>query len=430
MPIFNVYINGTDEDNGLNIGGITSLANLLQVLTLQNEQQSSICLNGCGVNNSHPLDLGGLFTFHLGRQVNQVVTMVQEKLRSDEKLTLNLYGFSRGGAAVFWICKKLADVPAEKLEINVASLEPVPGNFIWASNLGKKLGINLTLTNIIADLRDCKNIKNALVLFTNQYMLPIMGHAPVLPLLPSSTNKRVDVVPGCHKGAELFYMNSNGRYAAYKNSDITFHYVTRHLKAWGTEFHEKHVSLADHLKDTNESSISSLNIGDKTDNREMHFNNNIITREKDYNNLLDIEIENDNIIEPEISKPIPLDPNKCRFVVQNPFPQSHTDDIENIDALDESAKKLALQNQLRSYSEKPQLWISSLARNKRKLAIDFANSPQDFNTICDGLSQAHQQLSQQANKSWIKSNRWKIRQNDWDEEKNSEMGRVISRFKK
>jgi len=163
----NVFINGTDEEihDLTEYNGLTSLANILHALA-KKEDSLNICLNGCSINNSHPLDLGALFTFHLEQQVNEIVQKVKEEINKNGKVHLNLYGFSRGGAAVLWLCKKLKDISPEQLTINASAFEPVPGNFVRGVYVDKLSGANTTLASQISDLSDCKNISRLQILFT------------------------------------------------------------------------------------------------------------------------------------------------------------------------------------------------------------------------------------------------------------------------
>ena len=68
--------------------------------------------------------LGFIFTFHLEQQVLKIATQVKKMLNdSDEKIILNIYGFSRGAVAAFLLCQKLKAISPEHLTINVASFE-------------------------------------------------------------------------------------------------------------------------------------------------------------------------------------------------------------------------------------------------------------------------------------------------------------------
>ena len=317
MPkIINVYINGTDESSNLN-SPITSLANVLHAMTVQDEQQRSICLEGCAVNNTDIRDLSVVFTFRLEAQIDLLVKEIRQELSSaTEKLTLNLYGFSRGGAATFWISTKLKDISLNKLEINICSFEPVPGNFIRASYIDTVSGIKSTLSSRIADLSDCKNMNNILVLYTNEPMLDVFCHGPILPIVPAQAKLKVDVLPGCHKDVERFNVSQNSNLTAHnKNSAITFHYVTRFLKTNGTIFNETRFTYHKHLKpefNLVELLKSKMEGIHKTE-RAMHFHNTILsTPEKKYLNLLHKEL---------VIREDSHDAGDCTLSVKEPLPK-------------------------------------------------------------------------------------------------------------
>ncbi|EHL30833.1 hypothetical protein [Legionella drancourtii] len=187
MPkMINVFINGTDEvaHDLTQHRGITSLANLLNALVKKDSDTLNICLNGCSIDNPYSKDFGVIFTFNLEQQVNEVVEKVKEEIKKTGSVKLNLYGFSRGGAAVFWICQKLKNIPKEQLTIAASAFEPVPGNFMRGVYLDKLSGVNTTLSSQISDLSGCKNISRLQVLFTNEPLPDIACHGPILPILP------------------------------------------------------------------------------------------------------------------------------------------------------------------------------------------------------------------------------------------------------
>jgi hypothetical protein len=81
-----------------------------------------------------------------------------------------------------------------------------------------------------------------LVLFNN-IPVPDLCHRPILPIMPPQVNLTTDVLPGCHKGAQLFTVSKNIEPKDELKptniySTITFHYVTRFLRGCGTTFNE------------------------------------------------------------------------------------------------------------------------------------------------------------------------------------------------
>ncbi|MBA3661446.1 MAG: hypothetical protein H0W64_06950 [Gammaproteobacteria bacterium] len=47
-----VYFNGTDDNNDVPDVGVITLAALLNEITVKDENNISICLTGCGIDNS------------------------------------------------------------------------------------------------------------------------------------------------------------------------------------------------------------------------------------------------------------------------------------------------------------------------------------------------------------------------------------------
>lgn len=314
----NIYINGTDESTQLE--GIFSLANLLHALTVQNEDHTSICLNGCGINNPDLRDLAVIFTHHLETQIDEEVHKIRQRIEAGEALTLNLYGFSRGGAGVLWMCQKLKDIPADKLSINVCAFEPVPGNFVRVAYADSLLGQNKTLSSLIADLSDCLNIKKMLLLYTHEPMPAIICHGPILPCLPKSADVTVDVVPGSHKAAEMYSYGLDGIQPSTRESWIPFHYVKRFLTSCGTTFDDNQIKLGIRLQNIPDS-ILKLFIGwekrlvliDPTNTRAMHFYNEVQSKPNQlYLNLLHKELE---------TGVKPINSEGCMLLVKDPRPE-------------------------------------------------------------------------------------------------------------
>lgn len=276
--MINVFINGKDEmaHDLKKHRGITSLANVLNALVKKDRGAINICLNGCGINNSYLRDFGAIFTFNLEQQVNEVIEKVKAEIIKTESIKLNLYGFSRGGAAVFWICKKLKDIPKEQLTITASAFEPVPGNFMRGVYLDKLIGANTTLSSQISDLSGCKNISRLQVLFTNQPLPYIACHGPILPILPKNCYVDVDVTAGCHKGSELFCKFEEVT-PLNDESAISFHQVVDFLEQSGLQFDFSQLNLGDTLKlRTTENKVNLLKkIEVSPTTRAMHFKNKI-----------------------------------------------------------------------------------------------------------------------------------------------------------
>ncbi|MEN9449814.1 MAG: hypothetical protein RJA83_428 [Pseudomonadota bacterium] len=279
MPkMINVFINGTDEAaHDLTVHkGITSLANLLNALVKKNSDTINICLNGCSIDNPYSRDLGAIFTFNLEHQVNEIIEKVKAEIKETGSVKLNLYGFSRGAAAVFWICQKLKAIPKAQLTITASAFEPVPGNFMCGVYLDKLSSANTTLSSKISDLSDCKNISRLQVLFTNEPLPDIACHGPILPILPKNCYVDVDVTAGCHKGSQLFF--KFGEVTSYNNeSAISFHQVVDFLEQGGLQFDFSQLKLSDTLQDRSTQNKVNLlkEIKVSPTRRAMHFKNKI-----------------------------------------------------------------------------------------------------------------------------------------------------------
>lgn len=293
--VITVYINGTDEPSdfatyypgtGLRrFNFTTSLANVLNELTVKDQNNISICLDGCGINNPYYIDLGGIFSWNLEAQINELVDDIKERL-GNEKITLNLYGFSRGGAGVYLLAKKLKDIDPEQLEINILAFEPVPGNFVYGVYVDKFLGLNRTLSSMISDLSDCRNLNRVQSLYTNEPLPDITCHAPILPAFHATCEHTVDVVPGCHKNAESFTVRYDARNKYFitpynVQSAIAFRLVRTFLQECGTIFDDTKFELYSQLQESTPlktlyNSYSESNRLLRT-TRHMHFSNSITT---------------------------------------------------------------------------------------------------------------------------------------------------------
>lgn len=246
--VISVYFNGTSEKDTIPDSGNISLATLLYAMTeVDNTNNFSICVEGCGVKSSDWRDLGGIFAFHLKKQVMNVVAQIEKIVReseTDNPIILNIFGFSRGGVAAFLLCQELKNYPIERLKINLFAIDPVPGNFISSVYGDIFWGINSTLSASVADLTNCLNISDMLVLFTSSPMPAIVCHAPILPAYPSSCHTEVDVTLGCHQEALAWSKSGDEIYPENNESGIVLPRVLTFLEKSGTRFNYHRFNLS------------------------------------------------------------------------------------------------------------------------------------------------------------------------------------------
>lgn len=296
MPnlLLTVFFDGTD---GL-IDNKDSLTSLLFNKTLADDKQSfKLGFNGCGALNqpSRSYDFGGLFTYGLATQVNIVASKARELLDSADEvnLTVNTYGFSRGGAATFLLANTLKSLTLstkQQLTINIAALEPVPGNL---PSLVKLDIVNHCLANQVGDISNCP-VKNMLVLYTNKllpsynYLSKVVAdaHAPILPSYPTDCQVEIDVMQGCHKTAQFLLIAVDAIKFQSANALLTFFRIKQFFEQHGTQFDFSNLKFKLHSKDypeTNETMIALYELilnkdhQDPTIFRPMHKDNIVLT---------------------------------------------------------------------------------------------------------------------------------------------------------
>ena len=152
--------------------------------------------SGCGVDFGI---MGMLWGTGLDKQAETVIAQVEKEIKKGNKVTLNAYGHSRGGIAALLMAKQLGKINPDLLEINLALLDPVPGNYITTSSMDF---LNISLANKAMDLSDCKPLKKVLALYPFKPLPDIACHAPLFPKYPNHTNVEEDAMPGCHAEAE------------------------------------------------------------------------------------------------------------------------------------------------------------------------------------------------------------------------------------
>lgn len=194
-----VYFSGT----GFSISQRLFLASSLHTRTQVSESQINMGFNGCGVDYGFN---GTIFGSGLDEQCEKVITRIIQEINDGHQITLNVYGHSRRAIAALLLAKQLGHIDKEKLAINLALLDPVPGNFITTSSIDP---FNISLANKTMDLSDCKPLQHVLALYPHIPLPAIACHAPLLVSYPQETEVEEEVVNGCHAQTENIYHPSS-----------------------------------------------------------------------------------------------------------------------------------------------------------------------------------------------------------------------------
>lgn len=194
-----VYFSGT----GFSISDMHFLTSSFYARTEESESQIKMGFSGTGVDYGFS---GTIFGTGLDRQCESVIERVLQEINSGHQITLNVYGHSRGGIAALFLAKQLGNINVEKLTINLALLDPVPGNYLTTSSTDP---FKISLANKTMDLSDCKPLKNVLALYPHVPLPAIACHAPLLASYPQQAKVVEEVVNGCHAEAEQPHHHSS-----------------------------------------------------------------------------------------------------------------------------------------------------------------------------------------------------------------------------
>lgn len=194
-----VFFSGTS----FSINNGAFLASHLYAKAEESESQIKIGFNGCGVDYGFN---GIIFGSGLDEQCEKVIERIIQEINAGHEITLNVYGHSRGGITALLLAKQLGSIDKEKLAINLALLDPVPGNFITTSIIDP---FKISLANKTMDLSDCKPLRKVLALYPHIPLPAIACHAPSLVSYPQETEVEEEVVNGCHAQAEQIFHSSS-----------------------------------------------------------------------------------------------------------------------------------------------------------------------------------------------------------------------------
>jgi hypothetical protein len=214
---------------GHEISDVNTLLHLLKAHINTSRSQKVLAFDGCGVTHG---TRGVIFGTGLDEQCQQVIEEVAAEIKLGNVVSLNVYGHSRGAIAALMLAKQLSVVELDLLEINLALLDPVPGNLITTSTLDL---FNISLAKKTMDLRECNPLKRVLALYPHQPLPAVAVHAPLFSLYPKHTQVEEEVIAGCHAQAQFheFYLN---QVVFEQESFIAFALIFRFLKECGSQF--------------------------------------------------------------------------------------------------------------------------------------------------------------------------------------------------
>ncbi len=234
-----VYFSGTDHY----LSDRHCLASVLYDATFVDDVNLKMGFNGCGIDYGLK---GQIWGSGLEDQCKKVVGKVIELLKAGHRVKLNTYGHSRGGIACLLLAKMLGKFDRDLVEVNLALMDPVPGNFVTTSMLDFT---HRTLARKAMDMSECRNLNQVLALYTNQPIPNYHAHAPLIPQYPAHCRVSEEIIPGCHTGAQ--YVAVSGIEGPNKESNITLNLVSRFLTKLGTLFGYPIACLQDEMIDYN-----------------------------------------------------------------------------------------------------------------------------------------------------------------------------------
>jgi len=155
-----------------------------------------LSFNGCGVSHGFR---GVLFAHGLKEQVALIRSYIAEFLRVELSVTVNFVGLSRGGIGGLYMAQELADLPIDKVILNMLLFDPVPGNLVWMSRYADLAGV--MNANQAMDVSPVPNLGRILVLYPYEPLPALAFHAPLVAKFPAGCQLEQDVILGCHQGA-------------------------------------------------------------------------------------------------------------------------------------------------------------------------------------------------------------------------------------
>ena len=172
---------------------------LLHLFTAEPKKMNNTKMgfDGCGISHGFR---GALFGSGLDEQSDQAIQRIVKEIEAGNEVTLNVYGHSRGAVGALLLAQQLSSIDPNKLSINLAMLDPVPGNLITTSTLDP---LNISLANKTMDLSGCKPLKRVLALYPHAPLSSLLAHAPLFVTYPPEVEVEEEVIAGCHAQAEI-----------------------------------------------------------------------------------------------------------------------------------------------------------------------------------------------------------------------------------
>jgi|GEM_PF-4713636 len=223
--VLTVYFGGAGQVIKDQVG----LGGFLLAHTVQTDNHQVLGFSGTFI--THGI-LGLLFGIGLKSQVKQVKKRVLSLVAQGRKVVVNCYGHSRGAIAALLLAKELGSFDEQIVEINLALMDAVPGNFLVTSRIDF---LNVTFTKQAMDLSKCHNLKRVLSLYTH---LPSAGfaHSPLFSKYPKKAFVEEDVITEDHSHAQAQYLHEKTVYFFNRASLLTFVRIKNFLSQCGTAF--------------------------------------------------------------------------------------------------------------------------------------------------------------------------------------------------
>jgi len=187
-----VFFSGTS----FRISDTAYVAAFLFSITEESEHQIKMGFDGCGVDS---VISGRIFGSGLDKQCDEVIQRIVQEIAAGNEITLNVYGYGRGGIGALMLAKQLSSVDPKILSINLALLDPVPENSITTSTIDP---LKISLANKTMDLTDCKPLKKVLALYPYGPLPSLTFYAPLFVSYPEDVALEEDIIDGCHVNAE------------------------------------------------------------------------------------------------------------------------------------------------------------------------------------------------------------------------------------